>query len=172
MDLVTGFAPRRVLVKLKHYHFYPLTVFTCMKFTVFNICSLLGHTFHFMITCHIEQNRQIKFRIGVYLALVDTGVPWLSVLDPQIPVIAARRMKDREALIPGVGINVGGQYMQIAFTHPRYCAISFVLYATFHNGCLIGHDGNILTMAIIEIRTLVDSGTLQTQHFPLTKLME
>lgn len=105
------------------------------------------------------------------MALVDARVPWLGVLDPQIPVIAARRMKDRKALIPGVGVNVGGQYMQIALTHPRYGAIPFVLYAAFHDGCLIGHDGNILAVAIIEIWTFVDSGTLQTQHFRLTSTM-
>lgn len=73
-----------------------------------------------MHTVDVEHNCHVDLGLSVNLALVNTGVTLLHVLDAQIPVVAVFWMPDAESPITRVGVDAGGQDVEVAFAHPGY----------------------------------------------------
>jgi hypothetical protein len=61
-----------------------------------------------------------KVRRGRHLALVDTGVPVLGILDLKSPVFGVRLMYRPETLVASVGVPAHRQEMDVAVPHPRH----------------------------------------------------
>lgn len=69
-------------------------------------------------TFHGKHDSHVDLGLGVDLALVDASVAWLDVVDLEVPVVRWLRVKDAEPRVTRVREDMGGQDVQVAFSHP------------------------------------------------------
>ena len=116
-------ASLRSLLILADEIYTPVTLVMCSTKHKQNVpvrCISILHRYTRYLTYDSEMYEVAKVRRGRHLALVDTGVPVLGVLNLKSPVFGMGLMYRPETLVACVGISAHCQKVDVAVPHPRH----------------------------------------------------